>query len=297
MSQPSNWPLLDGSIRLLLPPTLVTTLKEHPLAKGLYPISFGHYKQAKRHRVRRRIHTDYLLIFCYDGQGQYRVGKQKGQLQSGQILFIPKGVSHVYQADKKRPWSIYWVHFDGSLVQAYMDNLGLELLQQDEEASPVISITNWQSLLPDVHQLLQLQRQDLNVDKALLASHLLGKIFCHLPLLKSDSPQDARFDIQSLQTYMRNNSHKTLTLKEMADFCGLSRFHFSKKFAQATGASPLQFFTQMKIKQAQYLLVESEQTIAQIANSLGYTDPYYFSRMFKKQTGLSPTHYKQQYIL
>uniref|UniRef100_UPI00262A74C7 helix-turn-helix transcriptional regulator n=1 Tax=uncultured Alcanivorax sp. TaxID=191215 RepID=UPI00262A74C7 len=61
-----------------------------------------------------------------------------------------------------------------------------------------------------------------------------------------------------------------------------------------TGQTPMQAFQRIKVSHACYLLDITEETVVQIAARLGYDDPYYFSRLFKKQMGVSPQQYRRE---
>ena len=91
---------------------------------------------------------------------------------------------------------------------------------------------------------------------------------------------------------MRENLHQDLNLDTLAHYSQLSKFHFAKKFKELTDTSPIQYFINMKIQQACFQLDNTQETIKQIAASLGYHDPYYFSRLFKKMVGMSPKQYR-----
>lgn len=297
MSQPSNWPLVAGSSRLIMPQPLLEQLQQHPLARDLYPIAYGHYVDAQGHRVRRYVHTDHLIIFCHGGRGRYRVGKHKGYLVPGQVLFLPKGISHVYQSDSEHPWSIYWAHFAGEQVDAFMDYLGINENSSHPahpQGNPVLTLRNWRALLTDVTHLLNLQHERLTLEKGILAASLLRKLLSELPLMaRKAEPLVSGFSLISLERFMQDNSHKAIELDELAAFAGLSRYHFCKKFKQHTGEPPLHYFTRKKMEQAAQMLREGEQTVRQISQTFGYDDPYYFSRLFKKHQGVSPKHYRE----
>ncbi|HET8705548.1 MAG TPA: helix-turn-helix transcriptional regulator, partial [Pseudomonadales bacterium] len=72
----------------------------------------------------------------------------------------------------------------------------------------------------------------------------------------------------------------------------LSKFHFSKKYKALTGHSPIQHFIHLKMEQACYLLDISDQAVSLISQQLGYDDPHYFSRLFKKVIGVNPSQYR-----
>lgn len=291
MSQPSSWPLPAGSSRLLLPQTTIERLRAHPFSRQLYPVSYGHYLQAVGHRVRRSVHTDHLLIFCHQGSGRFHTEHHSGELQAGQVLFLRKGVAHSYQADQDAPWSIYWAHFAGDLVDQYMQYIGV----QGDATTPVVRLSNWRALLPDVTQLLNLQHQRLTLERALLAANILQKLFIQLPHLRSDElASRTSFTLTSLERFMHDNSHRSLELKDFALFSGLSIYHFSKKFRQLTGTSPIRYFNELKVREAQRMLVATNHSVRQIGHTLGFEDAYYFSRLFKKVTGQSPANYRRQ---
>ena len=86
--------------------------------------------------------------------------------------------------------------------------------------------------------------------------------------------------------------HQELSLDTLAHYSQLSKFHFSKKFKELTDTSPIQHFINMKIQRACLQLDNSNETIKQIAENLGYGDTYFFSRLFKKMIGMSPKQYR-----
>jgi transcriptional regulator GlxA family with amidase domain len=92
---------------------------------------------------------------------------------------------------------------------------------------------------------------------------------------------------------MEENISQKINLQQIADSLNLSKFYFSKKFLQHTGVSPIRYFLELKIKHACKLLDESNISVKDVALQIGYDDPYYFSRLFKKIMGLSPTQYRQ----
>ncbi|PHR64870.1 AraC family transcriptional regulator [Pseudidiomarina marina] len=287
MSQPSSWPLPPGSSRVVLPLQLTRQLSRHPLTKHLYPLAYGHYVDAQGHQVERQQHTDYLLIFCHRGSGWYRTETASGNLRAGQLLLLPAGQAHAYAAHNEQPWSIYWAHFQGSAAAACLEFL--ELTNQQ----PVLTLARWRQLVPVVTDLLNLQTQRHQFAAAVVAASLLQRIIAELPRLTATMQAPQGFDLPALERFMYNNSHRDLSLDDFADFAGLSRFHFSKKFKQFTGTSPMRYFNQIRVKIACQLLDASTDSIRQISQQLGFDDPYYFSRLFKKTMGISPQYYRE----
>jgi AraC-like DNA-binding protein len=91
---------------------------------------------------------------------------------------------------------------------------------------------------------------------------------------------------------MKENLGNRLTVEDMAKKHQLSSSHFSNIFHKATGMPPIDYFIHLKMQRACQLLYMNENKIKSIAMSLGYDDPFYFSRVFKKNMGISPEQYK-----
>jgi AraC-like DNA-binding protein len=85
------------------------------------------------------------------------------------------------------------------------------------------------------------------------------------------------------------------TLKMLAGLSGLSVEAFRKRFARETGSPPVQYALKMQVKRAKELLSDNALTIKQAALSAGFDDPYYFSRLFKRYEGTSPSEYRKRF--
>jgi AraC-like DNA-binding protein len=81
----------------------------------------------------------------------------------------------------------------------------------------------------------------------------------------------------------------------MADFCNLSEGYFSHHFKESVGIAPIKYLTNLRMEKAKFLLSESDLSVSAIAWSLGYGDLLYFSRIFKKIVGESPTIYRKRF--
>jgi AraC-like DNA-binding protein len=92
--------------------------------------------------------------------------------------------------------------------------------------------------------------------------------------------------------YMQNHLDKPLTLEMMASAINLSTSHYSNIFRKKTGYSPMVYFNHLKIQHACQFLQFTSLRVNEIALKLGIEDPYYFSRMFTKIMGLSPSQYR-----
>jgi AraC-like DNA-binding protein len=104
----------------------------------------------------------------------------------------------------------------------------------------------------------------------------------------SEESSDGKDGIDAAVEYMQRNFARTLSVGALAHRFGYSDGHFHRCFKSRTGQTPAQFITRARIGHAMHALAVSTQSVAQIASHCGFSDPQYFSRAFKKVTGMSP---------
>jgi AraC-like DNA-binding protein len=281
----SNWPLPANGVRFITPPRLRRILSNHPLACSCYPLALGFYPEARGHRMNRPLPDDYLLIYCRAGQGWLETGDGRIAVAGGDLLLLPKGIAHAYGADPAKPWTLYWVHFDGELVAEFLRPLG---------KGPIWRIGVQPRLLAEFDALLTLRKQGLNLAHFIYAAHQLQALLASLAVLPARAKLKSGrvLDVDAVQAVMRAHLHGSLNLDELASQFKLSRFHFAKTYRALTGHAPIQAFIQLKMAHACRLLDEGQQGIRQVAEQLGYEDMYYFSRRFRKVVGMAPSQYR-----
>ena len=117
-----------------------------------------------------------------------------------------------------------------------------------------------------------------------------------LSRLYQDYGEDHRSDVVKLATavaYIEKNYCNAISLADLAHMTGYSERQFHRLFQSAFSMAPSMYITNLRLQRAQLLLKNSGQPIGEISWSCGYSDQNYFSRIFKKYTGLTPTEYKQ----
>ena len=161
--------------------------------------------------------------------------------------------------------------------------------------NPVQSIGMQPRLISDFEELFSLRRSGYNQASFVHGCHELQQIMSYLALLvrQQRSKSGKQIDLDAARSYMNEHLHGQLNLESLAEHSKLSKYHFSKRFKALTGHSPIQYFINLKMQHACYLLDSSLQSVKQVAAELGYDDAYYFSRLFKKVIGLSPDQYRK----
>ncbi|MCB1846872.1 MAG: AraC family ligand binding domain-containing protein, partial [Halieaceae bacterium] len=227
MSAPSKWPLPEHGIRFLTPGFMLNKLARHPLTRECYPAAMGYYPEARSHRVERLRHDDNLLIYCVDGIGHASTGSWSGRVSAGDILLLPQGVSHSYHADDARPWSIYWVHFQGGSTAVFNQYLGYR-----EGRNPVTRVGVAPQLVAHFRGLLAVHRTGYNTRAFINAANQLRHLFTQVALemrrARADSQQG--FKLETVQSFMLEHLAQPLDLDTLAAAANLSKYHFATKY-------------------------------------------------------------------
>jgi len=281
-----------SDIRLTIPVFLLKKLKLHPLTLGLYPVSLGKSSQYKQDKIKQSTNKQHCLIYCHSGNGTLDYKDRIRDINRGDLVIISPDNDYkfqtVFNAHSHNTNAIYWINFEGTLANDFAERL---LMKMDDGLAHVGIIT---SVLADFDSILALGRRGYTATNVIHAVHVLQQTLSNLALQLrlSSFNNSSKFNIEAVESLMRNNLHQELSLETLAHYSQLSTFHFARKFKELTDTSPIQHFISMKIQRACAQLDNSNETVKQIAESLGYNDPYYFSRLFKKMIGMSPKQYR-----
>jgi len=282
----------EGQEMFVIPRPILANARLHPLVRGLYPTDIGWYPRARYHyRNRENGAPEDHLMMCLDGHGYVVVNGKKSHLQAGELIIIPRNCQHTYWAAEDQPWSIYWMHFRGVDSSYYVDRI----------PSVAESVAFDQSTRDEAVRLFRDCLKTLEGGYALptliyaaqSAKHILSVLLFRnsmLPMRQNNVNQ--RFDCEAIIEYMHTRLSEPVRLEEFAGEAGLSVSHFSELFRGQVHQSPLSYFTQLKIRAACRLLDLTGKSVKVVASETGYSDPYYFSRVFKKVMGISPEKYR-----
>lgn len=100
--------------------------------------------------------------------------------------------------------------------------------------------------------------------------------------------------IERAKNYINRNYHNDISLDDVSMELDISPYYFSKLFKEQTEENFIDYLTRIRIQKAKELLIHSKLSVREIGSSVGYQDPNYFSRIFKKNVGMTPTEYKEE---
>lgn len=281
-----------GQKMWVIPRMTLAKWSTHPMLQSLIPTDIGWYPSARYHyRERPQGAEEHILIFCTQGKGWYEINGERRTIEANEVLLIPRGMAHNYGADDTNPWSIHWVHFVGNEADFFVYHLPIgkyKLLIEPQCAQMVNQLfTECYDSFVGGFVLYRF------IYCAQVLHHLLGVLFLNNSSFSPAQRTSQFHSIEETLRFLHQNLYREVSLGEMSDHAGLSTSHFSFLFKQQTGYSPMDYFIHLKMQRACTMLSFSQKTVHEIAYEIGYSDPYYFSRIFKKIIGVSPRSYRE----
>lgn len=284
-----------GQRLVVVPPAIVSSALRRPVCRWLMPSHIGRFDHARHHFVERAEGTpEHILIVCLEGEGFSRVGSKTWPVRQGEAVLLPPGRKHRYGADAGRPWSILWVHFSGEGADDHR-----RMLLADE-TGPVFPLRDLAAVVEAFeetfrHVLGGYRDADL-VGLSTACGRLLGT--CRLQRgAREGRRRESEERVLRTIRFMRDNLARPLLLADLARASGWAPSHFSAVFRKQTNTPPLVFLTRLKLQHACELLKSNGASVAEVASAVGYDDAFYFSRLFAREIGLSPTAYRKTYSL
>jgi len=282
----------EGQVHFVVPRSFLQEVESHPLLYSLFPTDIGYYPNARYHyRERARGVAEHILICCMEGHGWAKIRDTTYEVGPGNALFIPSEEPHIYSASLDDPWSIHWLHFRGRAAYQFT-----QLLEDDQFVIPMDPSVR-QPIIDTLAECYGTLSNNFGMQQMLFCSltvqRALAWLFFANPAFQ---PMDSTLPaaVNDALSFMSDNLHNRPQLDDVASAVGLSASHFSYVFRQHMGTSPMDYFINMKIQYACHLLDTSKMTVKDIALDLGYEDPYYFSRLFRKVVGKAPVVYRKQ---
>ena len=109
------------------------------------------------------------------------------------------------------------------------------------------------------------------------------------------APKHSDAVIAAAQRWIADNYHRRNAVAAMADRSGLTERSFSRRFRTATGYAPIEYLQTLRLEESKHLLETTGEPVDAIARDVGYTDPTFFRRLFKRKTGTTPAQYRRRF--
>lgn len=276
---------LTGQIKYLLELPMTAETKEH----YIYLQSFSYTQTAGSVFTQREHYPSYLLVYTYQGSGEFIYRGEHYTLSAGDAFLIDCNEPQYYGTENLEGWTQSALHFYGGNSGHIYETLFRNL-------PPVFHLSNeqeFQSLLEDIlrYQTTPSVQHDFKVSLA------IQKMLDYLYANQSATTDNVEYPdfIRYIMHYMENNYQQELSLDELADMASMSKYHFCRQFKKYTSFSPKKYLINLRISHARMLLTSTDIPAYKIGILVGISNEANFIHLFKENVGLTPNEYRKQF--
>jgi AraC-like DNA-binding protein len=233
---------------------------------------------------------EYQLVYIARGRGFFETTETgRVRIQAGQVFLLFPGVPHRYRPVKKQGWDESWIGFNGEVAVRLMNEFFTP-----EKA--VIRVGYDQELRDLIHSITDLMQETPAGYQQLMAARTMETLALTRSRAMSYHAADREVmqRVQQARNFLLRHSEEDVDMEKLATQLGLSYSRFRAMFKEHTGTPPHQYQLDIRINKARELLRHSSLSISEIAERLGFSSVYYFSRLFKKREGGSPSEYRKR---
>ena len=232
------------------------------------------------------VRDHYLLHYIVSGRGSYETEGRTFVLEAGQAFLAQPDIPIYYRADEETPWEYYWVGFSGAAAPLLLAQT--PFTRQHPVCMPAAGE--------------RLRRGLLDIYKARggdypAAVRMAGYLQAALGTLMESGAKQGEEPMADYArrgaAFLQQNYSRTISVEDAARQVGVSRSYLYRAFQAEFGCSPSAYLTRYRMQRAKQLLRHSALPISMVAVSVGFEDPLYFSRVFRGETGFSPTEYRK----
>jgi AraC-like DNA-binding protein len=231
-----------------------------------------------------------VLLFTIGGKGHLSYRGRNYEITQGQIMIINCFNHNLMRSDPELGWHYKWVHFHGISAEGYFNMIF-------DKFGPVIDMRNDIATTQDIDQLIDMvQSGDMNIE--IKSANIITGILTHIFLNGSSDIRDYKNSlnsrIQAVLDYIGDNYSSKISNNELMKIACYSKPHLYRVFKAMTGYHPHEFIIKYRINMSKYLLKNTDLTVEETAQRIGFESTSNFISTFRKLEGITPTAFRKE---
>ena len=254
----------------------------------VYPPRKNEHPALFRPVAEGRVLPEFQLVYVTGGEGIFISGGKTYGVKPGSVMLILPGLAHAYKPLPESGWHEYWVGFKGSYFSTLLEegrfspeHVFFEIGLHDS----ILSIFN--QIFDEVRAQRPLYQMKACAGVLSLIAEVLSRD------RRKDQPNYYEQIVARAKCLMESNIYGDINLSSISEQLGISTSRLNEIFKTYTSMTPYQYYIHIKIHKAESLLEQEELPVKEAAFRMGFEDQYYFSRLFKSKTGVSPSGWKK----
>ena len=258
-------------------------------ADGLYLISCGIEKCEKPFFFSPENNDSYRIYNVTEGKGEFEADGKAYKAEKGDFFVFRPGMKIRYSSrSAEELWTYCWISFGGTDAEFYLSETGLGAVTPQKRSDPA-------GFYSAVEKCLDLCERERDAASQTEINSLLLRSLCAINKPRASKiRQRAAVQTEKALRFIESNYMRGITARDVTAELNIDRTHFFRIFKAKTGFSPEQYIMRMRIKKAKELLASGTNTVTEIASLVGVNDVFYFSKLFKRAEGISPTEYRKR---
>ena len=252
---------------------------------------FSHDKKTQRmHGV--HAHRRHELYYLAKGSTKYIIGDEIYQVEAGNVVFIPKGHSHMTDSGGCENIERYLMAFDDDMFDSDTSVILSELMRDRLISIPVGRIEVLEEHFAELERAMTIEG---DIGAASVKAHALVVLafICHHKRAFVHKVSESDMIVHEVSNYISENYGDDLSLSSLAHRFAVSDSHLSRKFKDVSGMGLNEYITHVRIMNAERLLRSGVTSITYVSEQCGFNDSNYFSTVFKKLKGITPLKFSK----
>lgn len=255
------------------------------------------------------IHVDrtapfHVAIYLLQGSMEIIEDGISYRIMPDQIFFLKSGVHHWGEKPFETGSSWYYAHFYCDAPSSCMEELPRGIYYDEKISLKPSEKDRYFTTLPKLMDCKTKTQIKRNFEK-MIEAHVHGNIpqaSIRLWQVFLECAQNAQDDkvsngyVEQIQNYVRQHYVDGFTSVQIQEACGLSYKYAGTLFKEVTGQTIKEYQCTLKLRKAEQLLKETDKSIAEVAQLTGFSDMFYFSKIFHKKKGCPPGEYRKTYV-
>ena len=268
---------------------ILNTGKQFIPSNSVYPPQnhpAGHFYRWKKGRILR----EYQILYIKSGSGEFEsVTTGSISFEGPAIFIIFPGVWHRYRPETETGWLEYWIGFNGSICQ---NITSAHLITPANCFFPDTVSEEYSTIFHKIETLAKLEGQISQLKITALVYNLLISLATeNLP--KSSSNRNESW-LSSVCSKIQEMATEKINWEQLASHSNMSYSLFRKKFKELTGLAPKQYQNEIRFRNACWLLDDTDKSVQEISQDLGFDTQFHFSSKFKAKYGKSPLQWRKR---
>ncbi|MGX4584553.1 helix-turn-helix domain-containing protein [Paenibacillus chitinolyticus] len=234
----------------------------------------------------------HLAVIVTQGKVIYTLNGQPNKAEAGEVLIIPKGTKRSAENDESGPHQKFTVLFDYEAT----GSMYIPILERDEVLK--MHIRSFDYLISRCLQLYYGFKEEGEINRLLCLNqlHEIMLLISKEAEMEGASPTKMML-AKKMQKYLVERYRQHVEISDLAKLINRSPNYTSSLFKEVTGQSPMQFVARLRLLEARRLLLQSDMTVSEIAQYLGFYDTSHFFRLFRKAMSITPSEFRARNIL